>query len=187
MSTDQPAGIAERPRCPSSECRPGAQLLGVVLPNGRVAFTSKAIPIDEEFVRVAHEGRPPEQRFRFTTTCAERGCRQWADNRCSIIDRLLAIAKERGEDETTLAARTLPDCAIRPECRWFRQRGAAACAVCPDVVTDVTSSDAELPPSVSARRAANTPVSPRICDEAPSPASPPDAPATIPAASGARS
>ena len=185
MSTERTEG-ADRPRCPSSECRPGAQLLGVVLPNGRVAFTSKAIPIDEEFVRVAHEGRPPEQRFRFTTTCAERGCRQWADNRCGVIDRLLAIAKERGEDETTLAARPLPDCAIRSECRWYRQRGAAACAVCPDVVTDVTCSAEELPPSVLARREAHPRVSPPTCDSTSS-VSPPGAPATTRGASAARS
>lgn len=185
MSSERTGG-ADRPRCPSSECRPGAQLLGVVLPNGRVAFTSKAIPIDEEFVRVAHEGRPPEQRFRFTTPCAERGCRQWAENRCGVIDRLLAIAKERGEDEAMLAARPLPDCAIRPDCRWFRQRGAAACAVCPDVVTDVTGSNAELPPSVLARRETYVPVSPPTCAPTSS-GSPPGAPATIPGASGARS
>jgi hypothetical protein len=30
----------------------------------------------------------------------------------------------------------LPPCAIRPTCRWHAERGAAACAVCDQVVTD---------------------------------------------------
>jgi hypothetical protein len=30
----------------------------------------------------------------------------------------------------------LPACAIRHSCRWYAQRGAAACAVCPQIVAD---------------------------------------------------
>jgi hypothetical protein len=30
----------------------------------------------------------------------------------------------------------LPDCAIRPTCRWFREHGKAICLRCPQVVTD---------------------------------------------------
>jgi hypothetical protein len=31
----------------------------------------------------------------------------------------------------------LPACAIRRTCRWYAQRGAAACTVCPLIVADI--------------------------------------------------
>lgn len=60
--------------CPSALCRPGAVLLGIVLPNGRIAYAADRVVVDEEFVRIAHEGRPPEQRFRFSSACMAGAC-----------------------------------------------------------------------------------------------------------------
>src|ERR1700694_2540267 len=82
-------------RCPSSDCHAGAVLLGIVLPNGRVAFASNRIVVDEEFVRIAREGRPPERRFRFSTTCVRGACRQWTGSDSSLIDRLVAAFEEQ--------------------------------------------------------------------------------------------
>jgi hypothetical protein len=31
----------------------------------------------------------------------------------------------------------LPECSIRSECRWFYQSGVEACAICPEVITDL--------------------------------------------------
>jgi hypothetical protein len=47
-----------------------------------------------------------------------------------VIDEVLQVVAPRGD----LAE--LPECSIRAQCRWFAQSGAAACAACPEVVTD---------------------------------------------------
>jgi hypothetical protein len=36
----------------------------------------------------------------------------------------------------------LPECSIRPQCRWHLQSGDAACRACPEVVTDRSSEGA---------------------------------------------
>ena len=41
------------------------------------------------------------------------------------------------EQPVQLESGRLPRCAIRRTCRWFAQRGADACAVCPRVVADI--------------------------------------------------
>jgi len=115
--------------CPSARCEEGAILLGVVGPSGRVGFVRPLLVVDQEFVDAAHEGRTPEKRFRFAQPCIADGCRHWEDGRCGVADATAV------RDEA--ASRPLPACSIRPNCRWFSQRGAAACAACPHVVTDV--------------------------------------------------
>ena len=115
--------------CPSSRCERGAVLLGIVLPDGRVAFAADRIVVDDGFVKAAREGRSPESRLRFAAPCVRGGCRQWTGSRCGVIDRVTAA-------DPPPAAPDLPDCSIRPHCRWYLQSGAAACAVCPEVITD---------------------------------------------------
>jgi hypothetical protein len=127
--------MAENPiHCPSARCTPGAILLGIVLPDGRVAYARDRVVIDREFVEVAQNGRPPEQRFRFSSPCVESGCRQWTGARCSVIDDVVDFAAAEATGPPSPDA--LPACSIRPTCRWFRQQGALACAVCPEIVTD---------------------------------------------------
>jgi hypothetical protein len=60
----------------------------------------------------------------------ESACSQWTGSRCGVIDRVIDLVGA----ETDQA--DLPDCSIRPECRWWKQSGPDACAVCPEVVTD---------------------------------------------------
>jgi hypothetical protein len=117
--------------CPSARCEVGAILLGIALPGGRVAFASDRIVVDEAFVHAAQEGRSPEQRFRFSAPCVKGACRQWTGTRCGVIDQVLDCA---GSEAAPVEE---PACSIRPQCRWYLQSGAAACAVCPLVVTDV--------------------------------------------------
>ena len=121
---------SETTLCPSSNCLEGAILVGIVMPDGRVAFASDRIVVNEDFVQAAREGRSPEKRFRFSTPCVKGGCAQWTGERCGVIDRVLA------EGASDSAPVELPACSIRPQCRWFQQSGAAACAACPEVVTD---------------------------------------------------
>lgn len=118
--------------CPSSRCEPGATLLGVVNADGTVGYISPALTIDEDFVATARRGRTPESRFRFAGPCVESGCRQWTGSSCGVIERVLeADLAEAAPDRGSL-----PHCSIRSSCRWFAQEGAAACAVCPLVITE---------------------------------------------------
>lgn len=120
---------SERLMCPSAPCEPGAVLLGVVVAPGQVAYVSDRIVIDEEFVQIARAGRSPEKRFRFSSPCVRGACRQWTGTRCGVAD---AVIDSAGSHESG----ALPTCSIRPTCRWFHQVGAAACATCPEVLTD---------------------------------------------------
>lgn len=95
-----------------------------------MAYAADQVVIDEEFVAIAREGRSPEARFRFSSPCVRAACKQWTGGGCGVIDAVLEHAPSPAVDTP------LPRCSIRPSCRWFAQRGGAACAVCPDVVTD---------------------------------------------------
>jgi hypothetical protein len=117
--------------CPSARCEEDAILLGVVENDGHVAFVNRKIVVDKEFVNIAHEGRPPEKRFRFGNKCVENRCKQWTGNRCGVIDQIVDLFGSNFSPDG------LPACSIRPECRWFKQRGAEACSVCPYVITDL--------------------------------------------------
>jgi hypothetical protein len=119
--------------CPSGRCREGSVLVGVVGPDGRLGYVSPALPIDAEFVEQAQSGRTPESRFRFGEPCAEGSCAQWAGDRCGLIDELAASSRATAATSEPRSA-PLPRCGIRPTCRWFRQRGPDACAICPLVV-----------------------------------------------------
>ena len=120
--------------CPSWGCEAGASLIGIVLADGSVAFSKERIVIDAAFVEVARQGRSPEKRFRFSSTCKRAACIQWTDGKCGIVDRIITEHEDHGTapNETFV----LPECSIRPQCRWHLQSGDAACRACPEVITD---------------------------------------------------
>ena len=118
--------------CPSGRCREGSVLLGIVGPDGRLGYVNPAMAVDAEFVERASKGRAPESRFRFAEPCVEDPCEQWAGDHCGLIDELLE--SRRGAALAATPVKLLPRCSIRRSCRWYGQRGAAACAVCPIVV-----------------------------------------------------
>jgi hypothetical protein len=126
--------------CPSAPCKPDAFLLGIVLANGKVGLLDGPLKIDDEFVQIANRGRRPEKRFRFASPCLKSCCQQWNDGRCTVIDRCSIETPSRD-----YPAAHLPDCPIRPQCRWFHQNGPAACGICADVVTDASESWAGCP------------------------------------------
>lgn len=124
--------------CPSSRAEPGAVLLGIVSPDGKVAYLTPRLRIDADFVELSKQGRSPEKRFRFSGPCVEGDCAQWTGRRCGVIDAALSSA-----DLASVTARAadgpdqpLPKCSIRQHCRWFSQSGRQACRVCPSIVTD---------------------------------------------------
>jgi hypothetical protein len=119
------------PLCPSGRCQDGSILLGIVQQDGRVSIANEKIVVDKEFVQIARRGRSPEKRFRFAEACVNTGCKQWSDGRCGVIDKVIEILMPKDDPVE------LPECAIRSECRWYKQCGGKACTVCPEVVTDL--------------------------------------------------
>jgi len=116
--------------CPSAPAKSGALLLGLVNEAGEVSMLHQKMPVDDEFLDIAREGRPLNERFRFASPCATKGCANWSGHHCMVLD----IARQF-TDLQPVASETLPACAIRPECRWFAQDGAAACGICPKIRT----------------------------------------------------
>jgi len=119
--------------CPSARCKEEAVLLGIVQQNGHISFASDRIGIDSRFVQIARMGRSPEKRFRFADDCINSSCAQWINGRCGVIDEIVhTFSADPGPSE-------LPNCSIRTQCRWYKQCGAKACSVCPQVITDLRS------------------------------------------------
>jgi hypothetical protein len=116
--------------CPSSTLDHATHLLGVVGPDGKVHYVSPALPVDDDFRATAGARGSAEARFRFAGPCVESGCRQWTGSRCGVIDSV--VEQAAGVELHT----DLRPCTVRRDCRWFAQQGAAACHVCPLVVTD---------------------------------------------------
>lgn len=114
--------------CPSARLKEGAVLLGVVMPDGRVAFAGDRLIVNDAFVLDALEGRVAETRFRFAGPCVQGGCAHWTGTRCGAFDSLAEAPSSAPES-------SFPDCSIRSQCRWFQQAGTDACRACPIVVT----------------------------------------------------
>ena len=102
--------------------------LEVVQSDGSVAFLKDRIEVTGEFLNMA--GRLPESRFRFSSTCIKSACKQWTNGGCGIPERLADLIPRSAATDGPL-----PRCSIRDQCRWFDQRGAAACRICPLVAT----------------------------------------------------
>jgi hypothetical protein len=119
--------------CPSSMCNKDAFLFGIVGPDGRVAYVSPPIQVDQAVLNVvnATDGTA-EQRFRFASPCVEERCAQWANGKCGVIDPALSTPITVDDDSS------LPACGIRKTCRWFRQSGSSACKVCPLIITKIS-------------------------------------------------
>jgi hypothetical protein len=100
-------------------------LIGIVEASGTVSFLGTPVEIGSEFVATATRGRSPGLRFRFANGCAEGGCANWTGDGCGIAAAIVQGAN---------AAPILPHCGIRQQCRWYRDRGGRACAVCSHVM-----------------------------------------------------
>jgi len=119
--------------CPSSKMMPGSRVLGVVREDGMVQFLRKEVIVDEAFMAAAAEGRNPRKRFRFSNTCVQKGCKQWEQGQCGVVEATI-------EAELPMAD-ALPECGIRESCRWFDQRGDTACRMCAEIITEVFTED----------------------------------------------
>lgn len=119
--------------CPSAYPSEGSQLLGVVNAAGRIDYIGNPLPVSKKFIEIISESKlPPGKRFRFTSDCQKSGCGRWESNSCSVAR---AAAQLRQSQSTINDA--IPECGIRPTCRWFNQEGRDVCHICPEVVRDV--------------------------------------------------
>jgi hypothetical protein len=100
---------------------------------GRLAYLNPPPPVDAGFAAREASRGSPERRFRFAGRCVEGNRPQWTGQGCAIAD-LAADAVDIG---LPASPRHLPACSIRHSCRWYSQRGPAACAACPLIVADM--------------------------------------------------
>ncbi len=113
--------------CPCARREPGASLLGVVQPSGRVKFLPPGLTMDEGITRL---DRPSEVEFRYSAPCRESSCLHWRKKRCTALDEVRSHL-------SAFALTTTPSCPIRSRCCWHHQAGDAACAVCPLVTGEL--------------------------------------------------
>jgi hypothetical protein len=100
--------------------------------DGTLGYVQPPTRVDADFVVRAEALGRPESRFRFSVPCIEGGCPQWTGSGCGVVDEVL----EHEQPPEAIQLARLPKCGIRSSCRWYAQRGAAACGVCPLVVAD---------------------------------------------------
>jgi hypothetical protein len=123
-----------KPTCPSS--RPEiarSAVIGIVGEDQgkrQVTFLPDPIPVTPEIRGLDDTSRPARltEFLRFAAPCARTACVHFAEESCQLARRIV--------EEAPAVSDALPDCAIRPTCRWHRQEGAAACLRCPGIVTD---------------------------------------------------
>ncbi len=121
--------MTARKLCPSAQpAMAGARVIGVVLGTPEVpevSYLEEAIPIDELDVDV--DPKLFTQVFRFAAECEGDACAHFKDDSCTLAERI--------SSDVPGVVEMLPRCAIRRECRWYSERGAAACRRCPQVIT----------------------------------------------------
>ena len=137
MSTDAASGCAAHtrgdtaPLCPSAQ--PGMEgvfafgVVGGTPEERRVGYLPERVPVTDELLAMAGPVRPT-QVFRFGAPCAGGACSHFDGHDCRLATKLVQL--------TPPVTRSLPAFAVRPDCRWWRQEGKAACMVCPSVRTE---------------------------------------------------
>jgi hypothetical protein len=119
--------------CPSAPAEPGVILLGIKGAEGRIVPMRTAMKVDREFLDAAAQAGPPEARMRFAAPCQKGACAQWTGTHCGVAARVL---EHMAAHPDLLRSDGVQPCLIRATCRWFAERGAAACQACDLVVTD---------------------------------------------------
>jgi hypothetical protein len=117
--------------CPSARADgQDARIFGVItgtVDNPKVTYLKQTRPSVESISKL-HGKVTPEEVFRVAATCEEKGCQHFDGQDCRLAMRIA--------DKLPVVVNQLPPCAIRRDCRWWRQEGGVACVRCPQVVTD---------------------------------------------------
>ena len=93
----------------------------------RLAYLDEAVPATPDILQASGSVAPPEV-MRIAAPCMGNGCMHFDGTNCMLATRIATMLDP--------VVRTLPRCAIRSTCRWFRQEGPEACFRCPQVVTN---------------------------------------------------
>jgi len=116
--------------CPSSQPGvEGARVLGIVQQTAsgpEVTYLDEPLPATPDVLALAAPLQPTEV-FRLAAECQTNRCPHFDGTHCGLAVRIVQLLPAVVDG--------LPACQIRPECRWFRQEGAAACRRCPQVST----------------------------------------------------
>jgi hypothetical protein len=116
--------------CPSAQSGwEGSVAIGVIagtVDQPRVVNFATPQHVTDELLALSAPVTPTEV-FRFAAPCMCAGCVHFADDECRLATRIVKLLSPVTD--------RLPRCAIRPQCRWWRQEGRAACLRCPQVVT----------------------------------------------------
>jgi hypothetical protein len=120
------------PLCPSAQPHMEGVFAFGVMGRGaggerRVAYLEERVPVTPELLAKTAPVRPIEV-FRFAAPCLGGGCQHFDGHDCQLATKLVQL--------TPMASKALPACTVRPDCRWWRQEGKAACMRCPAVQTE---------------------------------------------------
>lgn len=121
-----------QPLCPSAQ--PGMDgcvafgVVGGTPEEPRLVHLTRALPVTDELLSLAGPVAPTEV-FRFAAPCAGHACQHFDGEDCRLVRRVVQILP-------AVTAEELPPCTLRPTCRWWQQEGKAACARCPQIVTE---------------------------------------------------
>ncbi|MEO8504171.1 MAG: nitrogen fixation protein [Acidobacteriota bacterium] len=122
----------EDPLCPSARPEtPGARIFAVIDRSGetpRARYLSEPVPFDED-AKALLGGAAAGEVFRLGARCAGAACQHFANDACSLGERLVQLVQRPREA-------SLPSCALRPACRWFSEQGPRACVRCEWVVSE---------------------------------------------------
>jgi hypothetical protein len=111
------------------------RVLGVVTRDGPVpglAYLDEPVAPTAEMLALAAP-LPVSNVFRLAARCEETKCSHFDGTRCQLAVRIANMLPE--------VVDSLPACTIRPQCRWFRQEGRAACLRCPQIITGTYEAD----------------------------------------------
>lgn len=128
---------ADQPlQCPSAQPgMAGVRVLGVISRDGdkpALAYLDEPVAPTQEMLALAAP-LPVANVFRLAARCEESKCMHFDGARCQLAVRIAKMLPE--------VVDSLPACTIRPQCRWFRQEGRAACLRCPQIVTGTYEAD----------------------------------------------
>ena len=114
--------------CPSAQPDwQGSRVIGVMVGSAdkpEMAYLEAAQPVSAELLEMVKPYAPTEV-FRFSAPCANQNCGHFSpeSSKCRLAEKIVRWAP--------VVVDHLPVCAIRADCRWWRQEGKTACARCP--------------------------------------------------------
>ncbi|PPQ31187.1 hypothetical protein CCR94_09940 [Rhodoblastus sphagnicola] len=100
-----------------------------------VDFLEKTTPVTPDLIALTGD-TPPTQVLRIAARCPEKACSHFDGANCLLVRRIVPALDRVGDGRFP--------CAIRGECRWFRQKDFEACRCCSQLATHYDNPDAVL-------------------------------------------